>query len=189
MNSIGNCSQNSSLSWKRISRYRSHTVSVFHLLCFCVNCAKQLKKGKESRADNWIIAGMITTSLYISLNFYPNFTWNWFFFHWKTMTEYVPALQQMLLKQLLSIMKIKLKHYSICCVDSCLRKYHPMEIYLINAIRKQLIPWKNAFDCSISHLHIVLDKHSDVICSNTLPQDLKSFIQMQQYSFILLNVL
>lgn len=105
------------------------------------------------------------------------------------MTEYVPSLQQMLLKQLLSIMKIKLKHYNICCVDSRLRKYHSMEIHLINAIRKQLIPWKNAFDCSISYLHIVLDKNSDVICFNTLPQDLKSFIQMQHYSFTFLNVL
>lgn len=79
------------------------------------------------------------------------------------------ALQQMLLKQLLFIMKTKLKHCNICCVDSCLRKYRSMEIYLINAIRKQLIPWKNAFDCNISHLHIVLDKHSDVICFNTFP--------------------
>lgn len=134
---------------------------------------------------------MTTASLCISLNLHSSsLTWNWIFlFTGKLWQDMFPVLQQMLLKQLLSIMKTKLKHYNICCVDSCLRKYHSMEIYLINAIRKQLIPWKNAFDCSISHLHIVLDKHSDAICFNTLPWDLKSFIQMQHYSFIFLNVL
>lgn len=95
----------------------------------------------------------------------------------------------MLLKQLLFIMKTKLKHYNICCVDSCLRKYNSMAIYFINAIRKQLIHWKNAFDCSISHLHFVLDKRLNALCFNALPQHLRIFIQMQHYSFLFMNVL
>lgn len=85
-------------------------------------------------------------------------------------------------------MKTKLKHTNICCVDSCLRKYNSMEIYFINAIRKQLIPRKNAFVCSISHLHFVLDKHSNALYFNTLPQHLRIFIQMQLYSFLFMNV-
>lgn len=91
------------------------------------------------------------------------------------MAKYVRRTTIDAIKAALFIMKSKLKHYNICCVDSCLRKYHSMQIYLINAIRKQTIPWKNAFDCNISHLHIVFDKHLDVLCFNTLSLTPKDF--------------
>lgn len=56
------------------------------------------------------------------------------------MSGYIPNTTTDAIKQLLFIMKTKLKHYNICCVDSCLKKYNSMEMYFINAIRKQLIP-------------------------------------------------